>query len=94
MKKQLRPHLTNEPGWTGAFTRARADGALGNGTRIIKRASEPKDGTPDGTPGTVLGSLDASQFPGRATPFVYFIEWDTTPRVAVAVASWKVEAYA
>lgn len=49
--------LVDEPGWTGTFTRYQAKGAIPNGTRIVKAVSEPGDGTPDGTLGTVLGSI-------------------------------------
>jgi hypothetical protein len=77
------PH--EEPGWTGAFTRQQAPGALfANTTRIRKDKSERGDATPLGTEGTVLGSY---YVPERG--FAYFVEWDDKPRLAVLVLGWK-----
>jgi hypothetical protein len=74
-----------EPGWTGAFTRQQAPGALfANTSRIKKDKGEPGDTTPVGTEGTVLGSY---YLPERG--FGYFVEWDDKPRVAVFVVGWK-----
>lgn len=80
----------SEPGWIGAFSREQAAGALPNGTRVVKHNSEPRDGTPDGTPGVVLGSGCAT-FPeaGGETVFFYWIEWAHRPRVAVGVMATK-----
>ena len=78
--------LREEPGWYGLFTRAQAQGALPNGTRIAKCASEPGDATDDGTSGTVLGSvLDVE---GRT---FYFVEWAIRPRIVVAVMGHRVK---
>jgi hypothetical protein len=74
----------NEEGWSGAFTRNQVEGALRNGTRIVKRNSEPDDATPDGTPGIILGSLTYDGI------ICYFIEWAHLPRVAIGCVSNKV----
>jgi hypothetical protein len=78
-------NIREEPGWVGGFTRDQADGALyPNGSRIRKNKGEPKDGTPTGTNGTVLGSI---RVPGESP--AYFVEWDNRPRVAVFIVEWK-----
>jgi len=81
------------PGWTGMFTRAEAEGAIPNGSRIVKTERVDGDAHGPGALGTVLGSISTpavmrQQHP--ATPYFYFIEWDDTPRVAVGVASDKI----
>lgn len=79
--------LSEEPGWYGAFTRAQAPGAYPNGQRIVKVRSEPGDSQPNGTPGTVLGSV------AREGVIAYFIEWDTARREAVLVLASKTEPF-
>ena len=77
--------LREESGWDGAFTRRQAEGAVPNGTAIVKVRSERGDAHRDGTPGVVLGSFrDADQL-------IYFVEWAPRPRVAVGCMSWKIE---
>jgi len=78
------------PGWTGAFTRNEAVGALKNGTHIVKANSERGDAHPDGTPGVVLGSISHPEI-GDGVPF-YFIEWASRPRIAVGTVGYKVQA--
>lgn len=77
--------LRNEPGWVGMFTRDRAEGALPNGTRVVKVNSEEGDGHPDGTPGVILGSVVA---PGLGIG--YFVSWAPRPRVVVFTADFKI----
>jgi hypothetical protein len=88
MKQKPTLDLKNEPGWTGAFTRQQAQGALANGTRVVKTSSEQGDAHPDGTRGTVLGSISEPAVQNGAT--CYFIEWDPRPRTAVAAMAFKV----
>lgn len=76
------------PGYTGAFTRDQAPGALPNGTRIMKANSEDGDGHQDGARGTVLGSISHPDVHGGAV--MYFIEWDARPKVAVGTIGFKV----
>jgi hypothetical protein len=82
--------LANEPGWVGMFTRAHADGALANGTRVTKVNSEPGDTRPDGVPGVVLGSISHPEVMDGI--MLYFIEWADAPRQAVGTVGFKVEA--
>lgn len=83
-----RPTIHAQPGWFGMFTRAQADGALANGTRVVKTGSKPGDGTADGTPGVILGSLREPDI--TADHVLYFVEWASRPRVAVAVVDFRV----
>lgn len=76
-----------ERGWQAPFTRAQAAGALPNGTRVIKCNSEPKDKHADGTRATVLGSIASPEVMGGMV--MYFVEWETHPRVAVACLQTK-----
>jgi hypothetical protein len=78
----------HEPGWHGAFTRGQAPGAIPNGRRIVKTATEDGDTNPLGTMGTVLGSLSRPEVLNGA--LMYFVEWDTMPRVAVGVIANKI----
>lgn len=84
------PQIRHEPGWTGGFTRHQAKGAIANGTDIAKKLSEPGDSQKDGTRGVVLGSITHPDIQGGAV--LYFVEWRTLPRVAVAVIDFKIEA--
>lgn len=76
------------PGYTGAFTRRRADGALPNGTRVKKIKVEEGDTHPVGALATVLGSI---RDPDGERRIMYFIEWDAMPKTAVACIAWKLE---
>lgn len=82
-------NIENHPGWIGGFTRDQAKGAIPNGTRIKKTASEEGDATTDGTLGTVLGSFQSPASMGML--LFYFVEWDDNKRVAVGVMGWKIE---
>jgi hypothetical protein len=78
-----------EPGWLGAFTRYRVEGALRNGTTVVKVNSEPGDTHPDGTPGVILGSIShPDAFNGMIG---YFVEWAPRPRVAIGTIALKVK---
>lgn len=78
----------HEPGWSGAFTRAQAPGAIPNRRRIVKIAADEGDANPVGTMGTVLGSISRPEVLNGV--LLYFVEWDTMPRVAVGVAAFKI----
>lgn len=82
------PQLREEEGWIGVFTRAQAEGAIPNGTRVVKVLVEKGDTHPLGAKATVLGSAVVPEMPGR---FGYFVEWDTHPRIAVFVAWMKIK---
>jgi len=77
--------IKNYPGYTGAFTRRQASGAIDNGTTVVKVSEDKGDAHPLGSEGAVLGSIAAG-----GLGILYFIEWDATPGVAVAVAEVKV----
>ena len=79
-----------------------APGAIPNGTRIRKSASEDGDVTPIGTQGNVLASHEFTPemlarvrrgSPGTPdTAFLYFVEWDNHWRgLPIAIADWKIE---
>lgn len=84
--------------WEGVFTTQQAEGAILNGTRVQKCASEPDDGHGDGDLGTVVGSMgpfDPSQAlididPRFNCSYGYFIEWDASPGLPVFTAGFKV----
>jgi hypothetical protein len=79
------------------FTGQEAPGAVSNGCRIVKVNSEPADGHPDGSLGTVAGSIAvpdemrANMPPHlRDVEFVYFIKWDSYPELPVFVIGRKI----
>lgn len=72
------------PGYVGAFTRDQANGAIPNGTSIVKVFKEEKDAHQIGARGTVLGSFLDN---GRAA---YFVEWDSDPGIAVLTIDKKI----
>jgi hypothetical protein len=83
-------------GYAGVFSRAEAKGALANGTRIRKCNSEEGDGTPDGTGGVILGSVNVraagvSAAEDHGVTYLYFVEWDNRPKVAVGTIDVKIE---
>lgn len=77
-----------EEGMFGLFTRHQDDGAIENGRRIFKTNSMEGDATPDGTPGTVLGSVAVDVDGVRQ--FFYFVEWADKPRYAVGAMGFKI----
>jgi hypothetical protein len=82
--------MSSEPrqheGYIGYFTRDQAEGAIPNGSRVVKVWGEPGDGHPIGATATVLGSLGDPSFP----EYGYFVEWDSHPRMAVFVRGKKI----
>lgn len=87
---EKRTGIRPEKGWFGAFTRREAPGAIGNGSRVVKVATEPGDAHPTGANGTVLGSYfnPYLTYPHNQQ-IMYFIEWDDEPRTAVACVGSK-----
>ena len=78
--------LQRHHGYIGVFTREQYPGAWANGTRVAKIAEDkPREGTPLGTEGNVLGSIGHPEL-----GILYFVEWDDKQHVAVAVSAWKV----
>lgn len=60
-----------------------------NGSRVRKVNSEPGDGHPDGSIGTVLSSVSHPDVCSGAV--FYFVEWDACPRIPIGVVSSKLE---
>lgn len=85
MQEENPLNIREHEGYHGEFTTDRSEGAWANGTRIVKSKSEPGDATPNGTMGTVLGSIHHPEV-GTA----YFIEWDDRPKHAVLVCDFKI----
>jgi hypothetical protein len=80
--------IRNYPGYMGSFTRRQADGAIPNGTVIVKIAvDEGGDIHPIGTRGAVLGSI---RHPTLG--YFYFIEWDPRPGLASGCQGYKIKA--
>lgn len=79
------PNLKEFPGYSGLHTRDQAPGAIPNGSRVRKVASDPGDTHQDGALARVLGSIHHPQ-----VGFGYFVEWDSHPRAAVFVAGPRV----
>lgn len=82
------------PGYAGAFTRGQAQGAYECGSRVIKANSEAGDANPDGSLGTVLGSIKAPSGmsnPAYAGKIMYFVEWDARPKHAIGIIETKLK---
>jgi hypothetical protein len=78
--------LKAHPGYHGMFTTDNYAGAMPHGTRVRKRNSELGDAHPNGSVGTILGSIGHAEI-----GTFYFVEWDRLPRVAVGCIALKVE---
>lgn len=81
--------MSNPPGWTGTVMRHQEEGALPNGTRVVKTISDPEDAHEDGELGTVLGSIAV---PETAPHLMYCVEWDSHPRTSVFTIDLHVRA--
>lgn len=87
--------IANEDGWIGAFTRQQAEGAIPNGTTIVKVNSAEGDRRSDGALGVVLGSIDGSLIDPDVVKHVgarvmYFVEWRGFPRHAVSIVETRI----
>lgn len=81
-------NIQYEPGWQNPFSRDDAPEAKWRpGDRVAKGLTESGDVTPQGTMGTVLGSIYT---PG--TGVAYWVEWDDKPKQAVFVVEKKLTA--
>ena len=75
------------------YTDNQADGAVPNGTRVLKQNSEKHDAHKDGTRGTIIGSIKRPPGllgvgPGYVPPdikYFYFVMWDDGPHQGVPV---------
>lgn len=77
--------MGNHPGYNGMFTRKAHPDALPNGTCISKVNSEAGDVTPNGTSGTIMGSVGCHEL-----GIMYFIEWDNKPGYVIGCVEKKV----
>lgn len=85
------------PGTQATFMiHGEAEGAIPNGTRILKVASYSGDASDVGERGTVLSSLDVPEdmkndpVTGNPIKYAYFVEWDHTPGVPVLITDFKI----
>ena len=81
--------ITEHEGYRGSFTTAQAEGAIPNGSKVIKVLSKHGDAHADGELATVLGSL---MHPSNQGVLLYFVEWDTSPKYAVGIIGDKIKA--
>ncbi len=82
------------------FLPGEAEGAIPNGTPIVKVASESGDGHPIGTKGTVIAShaftdemyaMVLRDDPhARRVAYLYFVTWADAPKIPVGCADWKI----
>lgn len=70
------------------FTRQQAEGAIPNGSRIVKSKMEDDDAHKIGDKGTVIGSISHPEVLNGMIG--YFVEWDDMPGVPVGVVGWKI----
>lgn len=67
-----------------------AEGAIKNGSRIEKCNTAGDDAHPDGSLGTVLGSLGPVNVDGL-NGYLYCVEWDDRPGLPVFVSSPRIK---
>ena len=80
-------HIVTTDAPPGFDTRGQAEGAIPNGSEILKCNSEINDTHQDGTIGIVCGSIELPEgvIPKeaksliRGNPYGYFIEWKNSP---------------
>ncbi|WP_028168876.1 hypothetical protein [Bradyrhizobium elkanii] len=75
---------TVTPFCVAVYTADQIEGAIANGTPVVKVLSERGDTNAVGTKGVVVGSVA-----GRGI-VDYFVEWETAPDVPVVVADNKI----
>jgi hypothetical protein len=75
------------------YTNQQAEGAIPNGSAVVKQASEPGDIHESGRTGIVLGSISVADVTVPGLPkarYIYCVRWDDDPR-PVFVMDWKIE---
>lgn len=78
------------------------EGEIPNGARVVKVNSEPGDGHQDGEMATVVGALGANEKVraelrrrgSKQVKWLYWVKFDDTPEIPVAVADYKIEGCA
>lgn len=71
-------------------------GAIPNSSRIIKRNGQKGDRTPDGSSGTILGSIGSPDKSGMfIDPFlilhIYIVRWDRDPDAMGVIIDSKIQ---
>ena len=66
------------------FTDKQAPGAWPNGATVRKINSLKGDATPNGTTGTIIGSIDVRSM-NKGSTYGYFVAWMTAPPFPVFV---------
>lgn len=86
-------HTVKIPAGFAVYMREQAEGAIPNGTPIVKVNSEPEDTHKDGAPGVVVGSLACPPALRKQSgeAFFYFIEWDDLPGTPIGAIASKVQ---
>ncbi len=75
------------------YSSAEAEGAMPNGTLVVKQNSEPEDGHPDGEVGKIVGSMGPLDEPVLGCRYGYFVMWEENPEVPVFTMESKVKKY-
>lgn len=65
------------------YTARQAIGAMPNGTRVEKQNSKPGEAHPDGSLGTIIGSIGPLEVPEDPSRYGYFVEWDAHPGIPI-----------
>jgi hypothetical protein len=81
------------------YTTEQAEGAFPNGTRIEKIQSDETDSHRNGAKGKVIGSMGnkstsitiSTKYGSRISNYIYFVEWDDTPDIPVAIAGFRLK---
>lgn len=76
------------------FTTNEAEGAIRNGTRVVKVGREAGDSHDDGAPARVIGSLGPIPFRGMTEVYGYWVEWDDMPEVPVFIVGHRIRVQA
>lgn len=75
------------------YSTSQAEGAIPNGTRVMKCGSESGDGHPDGSLAVVIGSAGPAPHPKtREMIYGYWVVWDDHPNVPCFIAGRIVPA--
>lgn len=69
-----------------------AEGAIPNGTRVVKIVSDPGDYHSIGAKGTVRGSIGPTQFEEHGMVYGYWVQWDDVPEFTVFTSGYKLQA--
>ncbi len=75
------------------YSSAEAEGAMPNGTFVVKQNSEPGDGHPDGEVGKIVGSMGPLDEPVLGCRYGYFVIWEGNQEVPVWTMETKLKKY-